>query len=56
MSDETFNLTMGIGLGLIIALSIFAFLNILQITPEDIDNCIKATNYTAERCEWEMTR
>jgi len=25
-------------------------------TEEDVQKCTKATNYTAERCEWEMTR
>lgn len=25
-------------------------------SPEEIQMCIEVTNYTAERCEWEMTR
>lgn len=25
-------------------------------TEEDIAECVAVTNYTAERCEWEMTR
>lgn len=25
-------------------------------TQEQIDKCAETTNYTKERCEWEMTR
>ena len=25
-------------------------------TQADIDACVDATNYTAERCKWEITR
>lgn len=28
----------------------------VKTTEEDIAKCVAATNYTAERCEWEMTR
>lgn len=35
---------------------LFAFPWLTQPTQADIEACMQATNYTAERCEWEMTR
>lgn len=40
------------------ALIAFVIVLILGDTPsaEDIARCVELTDYTAERCEWEMTR
>ena len=34
----------------------FALLWAIQPTQDDIDACVAKTSYTAERCEWELSR
>ena len=41
-------------LGAVLALVAFAYFS--QPSEEDILKCVETTSYTAERCEWEITR
>lgn len=41
-------------LGAVLALIAFAYFS--QPSEEDVLKCVETTNYTVERCEWELTR
>jgi len=45
--------TMLIVVAFIIAL---AYLALPGVGGEDVERCVETTNYTQERCRWEMTR
>lgn len=36
--------------------AIYVIFSILTPTEEEIKKCMKVTNYSYERCEWEMTK
>jgi hypothetical protein len=33
-----------------------AYLALPGVGPKDVEGCVETTNYTKERCRWEMTR
>lgn len=36
--------------------AMFLLLSQSAATPEQVQKCVEVTNYTKERCEWELTR
>lgn len=35
---------------------IVLLLNMMEVTPEQIQACVDATEWTRDRCEWELSR